>query len=115
MIHVGFHFDIDKSKIREYGTEYLVAMTAAGFPWIFCAFWFMFALGEDYNLNWKEALIAARFAAPTSAGILFTMLEAAGMRETWIFQKARILAIFDDLDTLLLMVPLKAIYVGPKW
>jgi len=46
---------------------------------------------------------------------LFTMLEAAGMKNTWIFRKARVLAIFDDLDTLLLMVPLKAIYVGAKW
>merc|ERR1719291_846105 len=89
-------------------------MTAAGFPWLFCAVYFMYALGQ-FCLPWQEALIAARFAAPTSAGILFTMLEAAGMKETWIFQKARILAIFDDLDTLLLMVPLKAIYVGPKW
>jgi Kef-type K+ transport system membrane component KefB len=114
MIHVGFEFDIDRTRIRQYGTEYLVAMTAAGFPWLFCALWFMFALGK-HSLPWQEALIAARFAAPTSAGILFTMLEAAGMKDTWIFQKARILAIFDDLDTLLLMVPLKAIYVGAKW
>uniref|UniRef100_A0A7S2I203 Cation/H+ exchanger domain-containing protein n=1 Tax=Zooxanthella nutricula TaxID=1333877 RepID=A0A7S2I203_9DINO len=90
-------------------------MTAAGFPWIFCAIYFMVALGDGHNLPWQEALIAARFAAPTSAGILFTMLEAAGMSKTWIFQKARILAIFDDLDTLLLMVPLKALFVGPKW
>jgi Kef-type K+ transport system membrane component KefB len=114
MIHVGFHFDLDKSDLKKYGTEYLVAMTAAGFPWLFCAFWFMFALGP-HNLPWQEALIAARFAAPTSAGILFTMLEASGMKETWLFKKARILAIFDDLDTLLLMVPLKAIFVGLKW
>ncbi|CAK0864622.1 unnamed protein product [Prorocentrum cordatum] len=74
----------------------------------------MYALGQ-FGLPWQQALIAVRFAAPTSAGILFTMLEAAGMKETWIFQKLRILAIFDDLDTLLLMVPLKAIYIGPKW
>merc|ERR1711907_325685 len=74
----------------------------------------MAALGE-HNVPWKMALLAGRFAAPTSAGILFTMLEAAGMKETWLFQKARILAIFDDLDTLLLMVPLKAIIVGLKW
>jgi len=114
MIHVGFEFDIDRTQIRQYGTEYLVAMTAAGFPWLLCALWFIFALGK-HSLPWQEALIAARFAAPTSAGILFTMLEAAGMKQTWIFQKARILAIFDDLDTLLLMVPLKAIYVGAKW
>jgi len=115
MIHVGFHFDIDKSDLKKYGTEYLVAMTAAGFPWVFCAIYFMAALGSAHNLPWQEALIAARFAAPTSAGILFTMLEASGMKETWLFKKARILAIFDDLDTLLLMVPLKAIFVGLKW
>lgn len=114
MIHVGFHFDLDKSNLKMYGTEYFVAMTAAGFPWLLCAVYFMLALGE-YCLPWQEALIAARFAAPTSAGILFTMLEAADMKETWLFQKARILAIFDDLDTLLLMVPLKAIFVGLKW
>ena len=29
--------------------------------------------------------------------------------------KARILAIFDDLDTILLMVPLKVIVVGMRW
>merc|ERR1712087_422991 len=90
-------------------------MTAAGFPWIFCAVYFMVALGDGHNLPWQEALIAGRFAAPTSAGILFTMLEAAGMKETWLFKKARILAIFDDLDTILLMVPLKVLIVGLKW
>jgi len=114
MIHVGFEFDIDKTKLRGYATEYFVAMTAAGFPWIFVAIYFMYGLGP-FSLGWKEALVAARFAAPTSAGILFTMLEAAGMSQTWLFQKARILAIFDDLDTLLLMVPLKALFVGLKW
>jgi Kef-type K+ transport system membrane component KefB len=43
------------------------------------------------------------------------MLEAAGLKETWLFRKARILAIFDDLDTILFMVPLKAILIGLKW
>jgi len=114
MFHVGLEFELDKQNLSKYATEYLVAMTAAGFPWLFCSIYFMTALGE-YNLPWQQALIAARFAAPTSAGILFTMLEAAGMKETWLFKKARILAIFDDLDTLLLMVPLKAVFVGPKW
>lgn len=37
------------------------------------------------------------------------------MKETWLFQKARVLAIFDDLDTILLMVPLKVVVVGLKW
>jgi len=113
MINVGYEFDIDKTKLRDYGADYGIAMTAAGFPWIFVAFWFVYALPDP--LPWKEALVAARFAAPTSAGILFSMLEAAGMKETWLFQKARVLAIFDDLDTILLMVPLKVIIVGMKW
>jgi Kef-type K+ transport system membrane component KefB len=88
-------------------------MTAAGFPWMFVAAWFIWALPNP--LPWKQALVAARFAAPTSAGVLFCMLEAAGLKETWLFQKARILAIFDDLDTILFMVPLKAILIGLKW
>ena len=49
MINVGFEFEIDKTKLRSYGTDYLVAMTAASFPWIFCSLYFMFALGEGHN------------------------------------------------------------------
>merc|ERR1719487_412426 len=62
-----------------------------------------------------EAFLVARFAAPTSAGILFSMLEGAGLKDSWVFQKARILAIFDDLDTIILMIPLKIVLVGFKW
>jgi Kef-type K+ transport system membrane component KefB len=43
------------------------------------------------------------------------MLAAAGLASTWVFKKARILAIFDDLDTILLMIPLKIWMVGLKW
>ena len=57
-----------------YAKEYLIAMTAAGFPWIFVALWFMYLPG--ILLNWKHALLAARFAAPTSAGILFRRASA---------------------------------------
>jgi hypothetical protein len=32
-----------------------------------------------------------------------------------LFEKARVLAIFDDLDTVLLMIPLKIVLVGFKW
>merc|ERR1719401_3297389 len=73
--------------------------------------WFLFAVGD---MSVDEAFLVARFAAPTSAGILFSMLEAAGLRETWVFQKARILAIFDDLDTIILMIPLKILMIGFK-
>jgi hypothetical protein len=64
---------------------------------------------------WKEILLASRFAAPTSAGVLFSMLTAAGLGATWMFRKTRVLAIFDDLDTVLLMIPLKMMIVGLVW
>jgi hypothetical protein len=119
MIRVGYEFDIDKSNLRQYGWDYLVAFTAASFPWIFVTLYFVFVLLPpetwDSFLAWKETLIAGRFASPTSAGVLFSMLAAAGLGGTWLFRKARILAIFDDLDTVLLMVPLKMIMVGLAW
>jgi Na+:H+ antiporter len=119
MIHVGYEFEIDKSNLRQYGWDYVVAMTAAAFPWIFVTAYFLFVmLPPDAWQNfdaWKETLIAGRFAAPTSAGVLFSMLAAAGLSATWLFKKARILAIFDDLDTVLLMIPLKMMMVGLAW
>lgn len=32
MIHVGYEFEIDKSNVKAYGWDYVVAMTAAAFP-----------------------------------------------------------------------------------
>ena len=119
MIHVGYEFEIDKSRLRQYGWDYLVAATAAGFPWLFCAVYFVlvFYASADWRAwdAWQESLLAARFAAPTSAGVLFSMLAAAGLAATWMFRKTRILAIFDDLDTVLLMIPLKMMIVGLRW
>lgn len=111
MVHVGYEFDIDKSALRTYGWDYVVAATAAALPWIFSAAYFVFALlpAESWSSwpAWKGALLIGRFASPTSAGVLFAMLAAAGLAGTWVFRKARILAIFDDIDTILFMVPLK--------
>ncbi len=116
MIHVGYEFDIDKSRLRSYGWDYAVAATAATFPWIFVAIYFVFVLSDASTLTvWKESLLASRFAAPTSAGILFSMLAAGGLAATWMYRKIKILAIFDDLDTVLLMIPLKMFLVGWKW
>jgi len=119
MIHVGQEFDLDKSNMRRYGWDYVVAATAATFPWVFVTLYFVFVLAPPefwgrFDL-WKEALLQGRFAAPTSAGVLFSMLAAAGLGATWMFHKARILAIFDDLDTILLMVPLTVLLVGFRW
>ncbi len=119
MIHVGYEFDIDKTNLRPYGWDYVVAMTAAAFPWIFVSGYFVFVMlpPEAWHTfdAWKETLLAGRFAAPTSAGVLFSMLAAAGLSATWLFKKARILAIFDDLDTVLLMIPLKMLMIGIVW
>lgn len=119
MIEVGREFDVDLNNKKQYGVDYAVAATAAAFPWLFCAFYFIAFLMPPENLNgragWVEALLAARFAAPTSAGVLFSMLAAAGLAGTWAFKKTRILAIFDDLDTVLFMIPLKVIMVGFVW
>ena len=82
-------FTLDKRRLRSYGWDYVVAATAAAFPWLFCAAYFVAAL----QTNWKEALLLGRFAAPTSAGVLFAMLAAAGLGTTWLFRKARVLAI----------------------
>lgn len=112
MIHVGYEFEIDKSNPKQYVWDYVVAGTAAAFPWFFCAGYFIWFLSMN---DWTEALMLARFSSPTSAGVLFSMLAAAGLSVTWVFRKARILAIFDDLDTILLMIPLKIMMVGMKW
>lgn len=108
MIEVGLEFTLEKDNLKSYGVDYLVAMGAATFPWVLCAIYFSYTMG----LNWQEALLVGRFSAPTSAGVLFTMLGAVGLGLTWVYKKTRILAIFDDLDTILLMIPLKIMFVG---
>jgi len=119
MIHVGYEFEIDKGNLKAYGWDYVVAMTAAAFPWVFVSLYFVFVLLPSSAWGswtaWTEVLLAGRFAAPTSAGVLFSMLAAAGLSATWVFRKARVLAIFDDLDTILLMIPLKMLIVGAAW
>jgi len=119
MIHVGYEFEIDKSNLKLYGWDYLVAMTAAAFPWVFVSLYFVFVMLPSTAwaswTAWTEILLAGRFSAPTSAGVLFSMLAAAGLSGTWLFRKARVLAIFDDLDTVLLMIPLKMMIVGIAW
>lgn len=108
MIEVGLEFTLNKRKLSSYGKDYLIAMTAATFPWLFCAAYFIWVMDVDV----LHALLISRFAAPTSAGVLFTMLAAAGLGTTWVFKKARILAIFDDVDTILLIIPLQIALVG---
>lgn len=116
MINVGREFEIDKRNPKIYVKDYCVAMLAAAMPWILIAVYYIFALmpREWWSSGdaWQETLLLSRFAAPTSAGILFSMLAAMSLQKSWIYQKAQTLAIFDDLDTIILMVPLQVAMIG---
>ena len=118
MINVGREFELDKSRWRSYTADYFIAMATAAAPWLLICFYYMILLPSNYLTDWsawKETLLLSRFAAPTSAGILFTMLAGAGLKNSWVYQKTRVLAIFDDLDTILLMIPLQIFMIGMKW
>ena len=118
MINVGREFELDKSKWKSYTEDYFIAMATAAVPWLLICGYFILLMPAEYRTSWdawKETLLLSRFAAPTSAGILFTMLAAAGLKKSWVFQKTRVLAIFDDLDTILLMIPLQVLMIGMKW
>ena len=119
MINVGREFEVDKSKWRSYAVDYFIAMATAAMPWILIALYYVFVLlpSDLWGSGgaWKETLLLSRFAAPTSAGILFTMLAAINLQKSWIYQKIQVLAIFDDLDTILLMIPLLIMMIGFKW
>lgn len=119
MTRVGLDFTLDERGARHYAWDYVVAAVAAALPWLLCAAYLVWAMsppgtGASWDA-WKQALLVGRFSAPTSAGLLFSMLAAAGLGATWVYRKARVLAIFDDVDTVLFMIPLKMMLVGLKW
>lgn len=118
MINVGREFELNKKQWKSYAADYFIAMATAAAPWLLVACYYMYLLPADLFWSWeacKENLLLSRFAAPTSAGILFTMLAAAGLRKEWIYKKTQVLAVFDDLDTILLMIPLQILMIGFKW
>ncbi|MCD8176984.1 MAG: cation:proton antiporter [Tannerellaceae bacterium] len=119
MINVGREFEMDKKRWRTYTRDYFIAMATAACPWILVCLYYIFVLLPSVYWGsqqaWEENLLLSRFAAPTSAGILFTMLAAAGLKATWVYKKIQVLAIFDDLDTIILMIPLQIMMVGMKW
>ena len=98
MINVGREFEVDKSRWQTYAKDYFVAMATAAMPWFLIAIYYIFVL-----------------LPPEYAGILFTMLAAIGLKSSWIYKKIQVLAIFDDLDTILLMIPLQIMMIGPRW
>lgn len=118
MINVGREFELNKKQWRSYSLDYYVAMMTAALPWLFVTLYYMLLMPEGSFDNWdvwKDNLLLSRFAAPTSAGILFAMLAAVGLKSSWIYKKIQTLAIFDDLDTILLMIPLQILMIGLQW
>lgn len=110
MIEVGLEFMVDKTRLKSYGWDFLFAFLAAVLPWIFCACYFIYI----FHISWQNAFLVGVFAAPTSAGVLFSMLAASGLGTSWLFRKAQILAVFDDFAAILLLIPLQVIFIGPK-
>ncbi|MFR9504094.1 MAG: cation:proton antiporter [Rikenellaceae bacterium] len=119
MINVGREFEIDKSHWRSYTQDYFIAMATAALPWLLVALYYIFILmPQEFWGNgaaWRETLLLSRFAAPTSAGILFAMLATLNLKSSWIYKKIQVLAIFDDLDTIILMIPLQIMMIGMQW
>lgn len=118
MINVGREFELNKKEWRSYSADYFIAMATAALPWLLVCIYFMTLLPWEHFGNWdawKDNLLLSRFAAPTSAGILFSMLAAVGLKTSWVYKKIQTLAIFDDLDTILLMIPLQIMMIGLHW
>lgn len=111
MIEVGLEFSVDKRKIRSYEWDFVVAFIAAALPAIL---WFIYFMTFIHS-SWKPALLSGLSSAPTSAGVLFSMMMAAGLSATWVFKKARTLAVLDDLVVILLLTPLQIAIQGFSW
>lgn len=110
LIGVGQEF-AHESDIQSYTRDYLAAAVTALLPWFLVAGYLLWAFPA---YGWVEAMIIGHFAGPTSSGLLLGLLKTAGLGETWVYQRAQILALFDDLDTILLMLPLTMLLVGWK-
>ncbi len=111
MMDVGQSFSVEKRSVGSYGRDFLIATSAAVLP---AVLWFGYFV-VFVNSHWKPALLSGLSSAPTSAGVLFAMMTAAGFSAGWVFKKARVLAILDDLATILLLTPLVIIMYGFEW
>ncbi|MDO8675337.1 MAG: sodium:proton antiporter [Candidatus Omnitrophota bacterium] len=111
MMDVGREFSVEKRSVGSYGRDSLIATAAAVLP---AVLWFGYFV-VFVNSHWKPALLSGLSSAPTSAGVLFAMMTAAGLSAGWVFKKARVLAVLDDLATILLLTPLAIIMYGFEW
>lgn len=111
MMEVGVEFSSDNKRLKDYGWDFVIASSAALLPALLWAGYFIFVL----KASAQPAVLMGISSAPTSAGVLFAMLMAAGLSHTWVFKKARVLAVLDDLVTILLLAPIEIIIHGFHW
>jgi len=64
------------------------------------------------ELGVSQGLLLSVFSAPTSAGMLISMMEAADLKNTWLFKKASMLAILDDIDALVFIAFMRILAIG---
>ena len=111
MMEVGIEFSKESKSFRSYGGDLLFASVAALLPALLWIGYFVLVMKDQL----KPAIVMGISSAPTSAGVLFVMLMAAGLGSTWVFKKARVLAVLDDLVTILILTPLEILIHGFRW
>lgn len=117
MIPVGHECDIEKKGFwSKHRIDIGVSSGSATLPWLLVSLFFhFFILQPESWWTWHgvlESALIGRFAAPTSAGILLTLLDQAGLKETWTRKKAQLVVILDDIETVILCVGLVALHSG---
>lgn len=119
LIQTGLAFEIERSRVAEGAWDWFVATVSAACPWLLVSIYFLAVFLPTSGWNdsgpWLTALLSARFAAPSSVGVLVIMLAAAGVSSGWLHRKARGLAVLGNVATVLLMLPLKIFMVGYHW
>ena len=108
LIEVGLDFHIDAKNELKYAKDFGVAFIAAMLPWLLCCGYFFIFCKESL----RDSFIVGCFAAPTSAGLMLMLLASAKLSKTWVFRRARVLAIFDDIIVIMMLIPLQMLIIG---
>ncbi|MEZ4298648.1 MAG: hypothetical protein R3B70_27095 [Polyangiaceae bacterium] len=119
MIGVGLELPTQKKAAKGRLKPILIAILAAAVPWILASVYFIVRYvpresWTDFSAV-SKMLLLARFAAPTSAGVLLSALAAVRASRGWLYDKTRELSIYDDIDTILMATALQCAIAGLRW
>jgi len=121
IVHVGLDFEIVKWRLPTYALDFFVATSAALVPLLVVFGYLKYVCGShslphawyvEEPLGTSQGLLLSVFSAPTSAGMLISMMEAADLKHTWVFKKASMLAILDDIDSLVFIAFMRILAIG---